>query len=269
MKIALIFITILSILTFVQGQEDDRHRHIRHLKIEIHELMAKAEAIQQHDPIEAEELRKYAENLKRKLEIMVREEHGEHHPKHHQEMRHMQERQRKERHRQEERPHHEGEEFRKEPHHPDNVFEFLQRFAPDKLKELEELKREEPEQYEKELREVAAHVHEMHELQRHNPQQFATIMQNRKMTRKSWELAEACRREENAERKMHLRQQLQHLLQEIFNMRIELHKKEVHELRNALNKLQNRLQRMIENKEKIIKKRMHTMLSEDDEFDWE
>ena len=146
---------------------------------------------------------------------------------------------------------------------------FWQELEPEKLQQLQQLKNR-PELYYLMLKDLRGEMEELQRLRRRSPQRFQEIVESKRLSRQTWELARRYEKEFAPAVKTEIKQELRRVLEKIFQLKIRRHEKEIQHLLNEVNQLKSRLQRYIEHKDRIIDKRVSRMLKQNNslEFDW-
>ncbi len=158
----------------------------------------------------------------------------------------------------------------------EEVLERLQHERPEVHERLMALRREHPEQFERELAGIAGPMPrplrereeaELEELRRRDPERFELKKRDDELTDRTVELAEEIRRAKEGEARGKMMDELRKLLNTQFEVRMQIRKLEIREIKKHLDELLAGLDRRVRNKASLIERRMSQLLNPE-ETEW-
>lgn len=157
----------------------------------------------------------------------------------------------------------------------DKIYGFLKEFAAGRLLELEQLKRENHREFIRGLREAFEFMTEVEEIKREDPEQFKLMRSEGEARRRIIEIEqeldhlEADSTEELQQQRKALRAALEEAVGELFDVKIEMRKREVERLREELARHETAIKTSEGRKDELVKKRVREILGEEEDiFDW-
>ena len=155
----------------------------------------------------------------------------------------------------------------------ERAMNFLREFDVHEYAEFQELRRENPRDYMHRLREVAEWMKEVEQIKCEDPGQYELMRKEGELLGRIFELekeydqAQKSTSEEKAPQE--LRQKIEEAVGQLFDVKIEMREREVKELRAELNKHETALKEAEERKQELVQRRVREILGEGGEvFDW-
>ena len=157
----------------------------------------------------------------------------------------------------------------------DTIYGFLRDFAGERIEELEDLRRENHREFARALREAFEFMSEVEEIKREDPEQFELMRSEGELRRRIMEIEreldhiEADSTEELKTRRKELRADMEEAVGELFDVKIAMRKREVERLRAELEKHEKAIKASEGRKEELVEKRVREILGEEESvFDW-
>lgn len=164
------------------------------------------------------------------------------------------------------------------------ILEHIRHQRPELHERLMDLRREDPDRFHAELREIVGHQHREpepahlrmrisprfngEEIDRsESPEHRMLARRDEEFNVRSEELAERIRETKQPERKEQMKRELRELLAQHFEVRMAIRKLEIKEISRHLDELHERLKRRQERKDELIERRMHELLRPE-EHEW-
>ncbi|MCA9733797.1 MAG: hypothetical protein H6696_02120 [Deferribacteres bacterium] len=147
------------------------------------------------------------------------------------------------------------------------ALQFLGELVPEAVPALAELENEKPHAYERELRQALREKRILERQKIRDRKEYENSSKRIVLQHKTKVLAYQYRKAVESD-KPALKKQLRNQLSELFDMREQDRELEIQHLEKRLNELRLQLQKRKPNKEKIIEKRLDTMLGVDKELQW-
>ena len=149
----------------------------------------------------------------------------------------------------------------------DEVKEFMQRYFPHRLKEVQQLRRHEPEEAAEFFRDTLNETLELLELREEEAEEFERAIKELEVERKTEEMAQTFERATPEERKK-LLAELKDMLDQAFEMRQKAMKTEVEHLEREMRRLKTMVEKREQNKALIIDRRIQQLTGEMDYLEW-
>ena len=154
------------------------------------------------------------------------------------------------------------------PDQESETLTYIQRYYPDRLNNLENIKSRRPEAYRQWLSRAFREMRFMNELKDRDSERYNRMVQEKELDKKSRELSKQYRESTDDDEKAQLRIEIEELLDQIFEIRQMNRQAEIERLELRLAELKENNQKRLENKEVIIQRRLDRMLGQDDDMEW-
>ena len=150
-----------------------------------------------------------------------------------------------------------------------DVFSFLERHLPHRVEGLREVREEEPDDYRRELNEIADQMREFEEMRKVAPAVAEALMRAECVDHACEVLAEQIMASDDVAVRDGLKQELRKKLGVVFELRMSEPQMELRMLEREMEEIRSRLERRREHREMIVEKRFEAMLQEgDDALGW-
>jgi len=157
----------------------------------------------------------------------------------------------------------------------DEIYGFLRDFAGERIEELEHLRRENHREFARGLREAFEFMTEVEEIKREDPEQFKLMRSEGEVRRRIMEIEreldhiEADSTEELKAQRKELRAEMEEAVGKLFDIKIAMRKREVERLQAELERHEKAIKAQEGRKDELVKKRVREILGEEDDvFDW-
>ncbi|MBU2567429.1 MAG: hypothetical protein KJ967_01470 [Elusimicrobia bacterium] len=159
----------------------------------------------------------------------------------------------------------------KEPVNPENekrTLELMKGDDPMRYRDMCELRDKHPHLYRRFMADETRKRRFMSKMRRRDPEVWKKFEDIRELGRKSRKLAEQYKQTSDQKKKAELKVELKTLLNQLFELREEKHKFHLGELEKEIVSLKKMIQERKANKEKIITRRLESLISEEPLLDW-
>lgn len=159
---------------------------------------------------------------------------------------------------------------REKPRPPsdEQMFDFLEKFDPERLQRLVHLEDVDPEAFHKVLEETRREFTRLQELKKRNPERFEQMMQERRMEQETGKLAMHYRNSKNAEEKEKISREIRERLEKLFDLRESQKETEIKRMEEELTKLKEKSKTRKDSRDKIINRHQKELQGEDDDMQW-
>jgi len=155
------------------------------------------------------------------------------------------------------------------PELEERIFAFLKDFAPDRLEELQGLKRANRPEYARQLGDASRLMRDVEEVKKNDPEQYELMKTEGGLRRQVMDLARDCRNSEAKEDQQKLRGELQDVLGKLFDVKVQMRQREVDRLRRELERHEKAIKDARDRKDELVKERLRDLLGESEQvFDW-
>jgi len=141
----------------------------------------------------------------------------------------------------------------------DKVLEHVEQCEPEAGKSLKVLKGADAQRYRLEVLARIDRVLDMEEIKEKDPEHYELLVQERNLTRRSFELARVCNKSDDSGKKDEAQAELAETLGELFDVRMKLKEKDVERIEKDIARLKEQIAARRENRNKIIELRLLEM----------
>jgi hypothetical protein len=149
----------------------------------------------------------------------------------------------------------------------DEVVQFIQENFPEKARMLKDLRKRDPEEFQRRRQQLAEEVRHLRELRRDNPELFRLQMDEMRLRDETSRLVREARKAEGGKGRDEAVRRLREALERSFDLRTRIKQGEVEDLRRRLVDLENSLKRRGERRAQMVEERQRQLL-EGGEEDW-
>ena len=155
----------------------------------------------------------------------------------------------------------------------ERAMNFLREFDIQEYVEFQELRGENPREYMRRLREVAEWMKEVEQIKTEDPEQYDLMRKEGELLGRIYELEkqydQAHKSTSDAKAPEDVRKEIEEAVGQLFDVKIEMREREVKELRAELNKHETALKEAKDRKPELVQRRVREILGEGEEvFDW-
>ena len=155
-----------------------------------------------------------------------------------------------------------------EPPSDEQLYNFLEKFDPERLQRLSHLEDVNPEEFHKLLEASRREFAHIQELKERNPEHFKQMMHMRRMEQESGQLARQYRECRNPQEKEQISKQLRGKLEKIFDLKEEQKNADISRMDEELSKQKEKAKTRQENRERIIKRHQRELQGDDEDMRW-
>jgi len=150
----------------------------------------------------------------------------------------------------------------------DKVLNYLKENGIESVKRLELLKESNPRLYNAKIAKLFREISYVESLKDTDPKRYNQLMEERKLTEKSMQLAKEYKNANSESEKKRIKSELESLLYKIFDYRQMNREYEIKRLEKRLNDLKESNQKRSENKKAIVEKRLQQLIGENKYLQW-
>ncbi|MFQ5605634.1 MAG: hypothetical protein ACE5HS_20370 [bacterium] len=149
----------------------------------------------------------------------------------------------------------------------EEALEFAEQFDPKLVEQLEELKIDMPERFNREVRHLLREKRRLERLQKRDQTRYEQVLNIQKMEIQSHVMGQQYQEAEESE-KAQIKTELKSLLAKLFELRSQDRQEEVKRLEKQLDELKQSLAAREKNKEQIIERRLQQLTGEKSYLEW-
>lgn len=154
------------------------------------------------------------------------------------------------------------------PEAEQEALDFVQIVAPFRVEELKTLRAVNPPEFQRRITDVLLHKRKLDFVKRKDPEQYERLLREAKLDQESQGLAEEYRRAKNPEEKNRIKQELKTLLEQLFDVREQNKQGEIQHLEEELARLKSTMTERRKNKPQIVTARVEELLDEKGSLKW-
>ena len=163
----------------------------------------------------------------------------------------------------------EGGRGRREFRLPEEFREFVEKVAPGRLEQIEQLRRTDPARMREVMMDLMRQKRRLDELKERDPAAYERTIESAQLEREARDMAEAARGTENEEEKTVVKEKLAEVISRLFDIQCENYEREIAEQTKRLEDMKKLLEKRRAAKEKIVKRRVDELTGDDDVLRWD
>lgn len=144
-----------------------------------------------------------------------------------------------------------------------DVLRFMEEHFPRMVVELDKVKEDAPQRYERRMERIAPEMHRLMEVRERDPARAMVLIRERQVSLRLQDLARDYRSAEDSDEKSRIRKSIRELAAEEFDNRVERRDLEVRELENRLAELKSRLEEMKSVRDEMLDRRTKELIEKE------
>jgi hypothetical protein len=148
------------------------------------------------------------------------------------------------------------------------VLEYVSKYHPERLKQLEQLRTDRPVFYRRALVRFSREMNTMNRLKQEDPERYQELLEENKLDAESLDLAQQYKDASNEAEKEAIRKKLEDLLNRIFELRQKNRQQEIERLEKRIAGLREQNAKRLDMKDEIVQRRLLQLLGEKNVLEW-